>query len=186
MNATGFVDIIRNNEIVLSVNYRPAYVRLPDFLQGRVIRAMFDGKDLSIRTVEYGDLVCRVNLTYFAYDQAYHTIISNWYYNRETLYDNLRMNHLELLNPPIKDKDSYFRLRYDHTLGQGLSKTRVTVLFSYEGYLADVKIFINDMEVMNSYGTKALNYLKDKFPEISWDTLNYMGKVVLGGDDRLV
>lgn len=186
MNATGFVDIIRNNEIVLSVNYQPAYVRLPDFLQGRVVRAMFDGKDLSIRTVEFGDLVCRVSLTWFAYDQSYCTLTSNWYYSKETLSSNLRMNHLELLDNPIKYSDGYFRLRYDSTLFPNGLETRVTLLLSYDGYLADAKLFINDMEVMNSYSPKIVTYLQDKFPDVSWDTLNYMGKVVLGGDNRLI
>ena len=66
MKASGFVDIIRNNEIVLSFNYRPAYVRLPNFLKGQIVRAEFDGYDLSVETKDFGDLVCRVNLTYFA------------------------------------------------------------------------------------------------------------------------
>lgn len=78
MEASGFVDIIRDNEIVLSFNFTPVYVRLPDFLKGQIVRAEFNGYDLSVTTKDFGDLICRVTLTYFGYSQSYETTTSNW------------------------------------------------------------------------------------------------------------
>lgn len=186
MQASGFVDIIRNNEIVLSFNYKPAYVRLPDFLKGQIVRAEFDGNDLTISTKDFGDLICRVTLTYFAYDQSFYTTISNWYKSKENLYNNLKLNQLESLNPPIKDGDSYFALRYDTTVNNADSEDRVTILLSYAGYLTDAILFINDEKVRDSFGTRFYNYLNYRFPDISWDTLNYQGKVALGGGDKII
>ena len=102
------------------------------------------------------------------------------------MYNNLKLNQLESLPQPIKSGDSCFRLRYDTTINHEDSKTRVTFLQSYAGYLSDVKLLIDDVEIMNSYDLKVYNYLINRFPDFSWDTLNYLGRLSLGHGNKLV